>query len=172
MYCAKCGKEIPAGSQFCNSCGTPVFDEKAQGMGRLPQWWAALLQIVKLDPLAGIIPIGAFLLLLGSFLVWGSWDGLFLRSTILGLQMPAGAVAFAVGMLLLVVLVLSRSGTPGAWGIVMILLSALALVLIFQTMYYIEDNDGTIREGVYIAMVGAFTTAYAGELERRHPYKK
>ncbi|MCX5990829.1 MAG: hypothetical protein NTZ04_00615 [Chloroflexi bacterium] len=54
----------------------------------------------------------------------------------------------------------------------MILLSALALALIFQTMYYIEDNDGTIREGVYIATVGAFATAYAGELEWRHPYKK
>ena len=129
------------------------------------------MQMVKLDPLAGVVPIGAFLLLLGSFLAWESWGGLF-RGTVLGLQMPAGAVAFAVGGLLLVALVLSRSGTPGAWGLVMILLSALALTLIFQTMYYIEDNNGTIREGLYIAMVGAFATAYAGELERRHPYKK
>ena len=168
MHCAKCGKEIPAGSQFCNSCGTPVSGETAKGPTRLSQWWAALLQMVKLDPLAGVVPIGAFLLLLGSFLAWESWGG----GTVLGVQMPAGAVVFAVGVLLLVVLVLSRSGTPGAWGLVMILLSALALALIFQTMYYIEDNDGTIREGVYIAMVGAFATAYAGELERRHPYKK
>lgn len=171
MHCAKCGKEIPAGSQFCNSCGTPVFGEKAKGTNQLSQWWAALLQMVNLDPLAGVVPIGAFLLLLGSFLAWESWGGLF-RGTVLGVQMPAGAVVFAVGVLLLVVLVLSRSGTPGAWGLVMILLSALALMLIFQTMYYIEDNNGTIREGVYIAMVGAFATAYAGELERRHPYKK
>lgn len=171
MHCAKCGNEIPAGSQFCNSCGTPVSGEKAKGMGLLSQWWAALLQMVKLDPLAGVIPIGAFLLLLGSFLAWESWGGLF-HGTVLGLQMPTGAVVSAAGMILLVVLVLSRSGTPGAWGIVMILLSALALALIFQTMYYIKDNGGTIREGVYIAMVGAFATAYAGELERRHPYKK
>ena len=169
MYCAKCGKDIPAGSQFCNSCGTPVFGEKAKGMARLSQWWAALLQMVKLDPLAGVVPIGAFLLLLGSFLAWGGWG---LSLTLLGVQMSQGAVVFAVGGLLLVALVLSRSGTPGAWGLVMILLSALALTLIFQTMYYIEDNNGTIREGLYIAMVGAFATAYAGELERRHPYKK
>jgi len=81
--------------------------------------------------------------------------------------MPSGAAVLAAGVLLLVTLVLSRTGMPGAWGIVTMLISGLALVLVFQSMYWINDQavDLTIREGVYVSMVGALLTAVGGGLE-------
>jgi len=162
MYCTKCGAQIPEGSKFCNSCGAPVASEGAKAPSLLSQW--SLL--IKLDPVLAIIPVGSLLILVGAFLPWETWGEPFFRFTVLGLQIPGGAVVFALGVLFPVVLVLSRSGTPGAWGVVMLLLGALALTLIFQTMYHINDVDHSIRAGVYVAMVGALVTACAGVIEQ------
>lgn len=164
MYCTKCGKEIPQGSVFCSACGTPVIGQGGKASSQLSQWGSALSMLIKLDPVLAIIPIGSFLLLLGAFLPWIRGEGFFSVTT-LGLQTPGGAVIMALSVLFLVILVLSRTGTPGSWGLVLLLCSALALIIIFQTMYYLRDVDRSIGAGVYVAMVGAFVTTTAGVVE-------
>ncbi len=161
MYCTKCGKDIPPGSSFCNSCGTPVTGQNGKGPGRLPPWGSTLSLLIRLDPALAIIPLGSFFLILGAFL---PWDTSF-RASALGVQFPAGAVILALGVLFLVALVLSRTGTPGSWGLVLLLVSALALALIFQTIYHLRDAEHSIGAGVYIALVGALVTTIAGAME-------
>ena len=172
MYCSKCGKEIPPGSSFCSSCGTPVKEQGAKGSSQLPQWGSALSMLIKLDPVMAIIPIGSFFLILGAFLPWYTAGGRFFSATTLGLQMPAGAVIAALGVLFLVVLILSRTGTPGSWGLVMLLVSALTLALIFQTIYHLTDSDVSVGAGVYLAMVGGLVITVASALEYARTRKK
>ena len=160
MYCTKCGKEIPSGSSFCPSCGTPVKGQEEKSPGQLPQWGSALSMLIRLDPVLAIIPVGCFFMILGAFLPWVTG-----RVNTLGLQFPAGAIILALGVLFLVVLVLSRTGTPGSWGLVVLMISALALALIFQTIYHLADVDASIGAGVYLAMVGGLVTTVAGALE-------
>lgn len=170
MYCNKCGREIPGGSRFCSSCGT-MASSQGTGGGRTPAVFEPLVSQVKKDPALALTSVGSLLLLLGPLLAWVSAR---FGAATLGLQMPSGAAVLAAGILLLVTLVLSRTGTPGAWGIVTLLLSALALTLVFQSMYWINDRgvDLTIREGVYISMVGALLTACGGGLEYYYSTKK
>jgi len=116
--------------------------------------------LIRLDPVLAIIPVGSFFMILGAFLPWVTG-----RVNTLGLQFPAGALMLALGVLFLVVLVLSRTGTPGSWGLVVLMISALALALIFQTIYHFADVDASIGAGVYLAMVGGLVTTVAGVLE-------
>ena len=169
MYCKKCGRQIPEGSQFCSSCGTQIAGEGKAGQTKATSMFEPLAQLIKLDPVMAILSVGSLLLFLGPLLAWV--DGGRGPAT-LGLQLSAGAVVLAAGILLVVALVLSRTGTPGAWGIVMLLLSALALALVFQSMYWINDHEGTIREGVYISMVGALVAGCGGGLEYYNASKK
>jgi hypothetical protein len=171
MYCNKCGKEIPDGHRFCSTCGTQVASQATRGETKASAMFEPLTQAVKLDPVMAIMSVGSLLLLLGPFLAW--WSRPHIPAT-LGLGMTGGPVVLAAGVLLLAVLVLSRTGTPGAWGIVMILLSALALALVFQSMYVINnyDLDLTIREGVYVSMVGALVAGCGGGLEYYNASKK
>jgi predicted nucleic acid-binding Zn ribbon protein len=171
MYCNKCGRQIPEGSQFCSSCGTQIAGEGKPGQtkAKATSMFEPLAQLIKLDPVMAILSVGSLLLFLGPLLAWV--DGGRGPST-LGLQLSGGAVVLAAGILLVVALVLSRTGTPGAWGIVMLLLSALALALVFQSMYWINDHEGTIREGVYISMVGALVAGGGGGLEYYNASKK
>jgi predicted nucleic acid-binding Zn ribbon protein len=171
MYCNKCGRQIPEGSQFCSSCGTQIAGEGKPGQtkAKATSMFEPLAQLIKLDPVMAILSVGSLLLFLGPLLAWV--DGGRGAAT-LGLQLPAGAVVLAGGILLVVALVLSRTGTPGAWGIVTLLLSALALALVFQSMYWINDHEGTIREGVYISMVGALVAGGGGGLEYYNASKK
>jgi hypothetical protein len=162
MYCNKCGREIPSGSRFCSSCGTLASSQETGSGSRASTVFEPLVSQVKKDPVLALTSVGSFLLLLGPLLAWASAR---FGSATLGLQLPSGAVVLAAGILLLVTLVLSRTGTPGAWGIVTLLLSALSLTLVFQSMYWINDQGFAIREGVYISMVGALLTACGGGLD-------
>jgi hypothetical protein len=90
----------------------------------------------------------------------------------LGLQMAAGPVVLALGALLALSLVLARGGTPGAWSIVILVLSVVCLVLVFQTMVYLGDHEIDIGAGLYVSMVGGFATASGGLLETMHVLKK
>jgi hypothetical protein len=83
----------------------------------------------------------------------------------LGLQMTAGPVVLALGALLALSVVLARGGTPGAWSVVIMVLSAVCLVLVFQTMIYLDDHDFDIGAGLYVSMVGGLATASGGLLE-------
>jgi hypothetical protein len=169
MYCNKCGKEIPDGHRFCSTCGTQVASQATRGETKVSAMFEPLTQAVKLDPVMAIMSVGSFLLLLGPFLAWSVGR---VGAATLGLGWTGGPVVLAAGILLLVALVLSRTGTPGAWGIIMLLLSALVLALVFQSMYVINNYDLTIREGVYVSMVGALVAGCGGGLEYYNASKK
>jgi hypothetical protein len=117
--------------------------------------------------------MGALLLCLGAFLPWVSVPR---TADTLGLQIAAGPVVLALGAFLGLALVLARGGTPGAWSIVILVLSAVELVLIFQTMIHLNDiyehTSISIGAGLYVAMVGGFATASGGVLETMRILKK
>lgn len=170
MYCNKCGREMPEGSRFCNTCGTQASSGGMGSYGKAANVFEPLVAQIKRDPVVALVSVGSLMLVLGPLLAWVSAR---FGAATLGLQMPSGAAVLAAGVLLLVTLVLSRTGMPGAWGIVTMLISALALILVFQSMYWINDQavDLTIREGVYVSMVGALLAAVGGGLEYYHSSK-
>jgi hypothetical protein len=169
LKCSKCGAEVPEGSGFCGSCGATVGAGAAKGQGQFSQWWASTAALVSRDPVVVVVGIGALLLCLGAFLPWVD-RGRFADT--LGLQMTAGPVVLALGAFLALTLVLSRGGMPGAWSIVILALSVVCLVLVFQTIIYLDDNDADIGAGLYVAMVGGFATASGGLLETMRVLKK
>ncbi len=165
MLCPKCKAEIPDDSVHCSSCGGKISDEApAPGGGAA----SMLTLLIKADPAGALTLVGSFFIILGAFLPWASAYG----PSLLGVSMAQGAVLLLMGVLFLVVLVLSRSGAAGAWGVVMLLLSLLALALIFQSLYYIRDNDATLGAGFWLAMVGAFAITAAALLEQFGTAKK
>jgi hypothetical protein len=86
--------------------------------------------------------------------------------------MTAGPVVLALGALLALSLVLARGGTPGAWSIVILVLSAVCLTLIFQTMIWMDDQRYDIGAGLYVSMVGGFAAASGGLLEAMRILRK
>ena len=169
LKCSKCGAEVPEGSGFCGSCGATAGSGGAKGQAQYSQWWASTSALVARDPVVVVVGIGAILLCLGTFL---SWVDMGRFADTLGLQMSAGPVVLALGALLALSLVLARGGTPGAWSIVILVLSAVCLVLVFQTMIYLGDHDADIGAGLYVSMVGGFVTASGGLLEVMRALKK
>jgi hypothetical protein len=168
LKCSKCGKEVPEGTGFCGSCGAAVGAGEAKGQGQASQWWASTAAMISRDPVVVVVGIGAVLLCLGAFLPWISRNG----EDVLGLQMTAGPVVLAMGAFLALTLVLSRGGTPGAWSIVILVLSAVCLALVFQTMIWMDDQHYDTGAGLYVAMVGGFATASGGLLETMRVLKK
>jgi zinc-ribbon domain len=168
LKCSKCGADVPEGSGFCGSCGNTVGAGAAKGQGQFSQWWASTAALIGRDSVVLVVGIGVILLGLGAFLPWVSLRG----PDVLGLQMAAGPVILALSALLALALVLARGGTPGAWSIVILVLSGVALALIFQTMIYMSDHDSNIGAGLYVAMVGGFVTAGGGLLETMRILKK
>jgi hypothetical protein len=173
LNCSKCGAQITEGSGFCGSCGATVGTSDAKGQSQFSQWCASTSVLIARDPVVVIVGIGALLLCLGAFLPWVSVPH---AADTLGLQIAAGPVVFAVGAFLVLALVLARGGTPGAWSIVILVLSAVELVLIFQTMIHLSDTyehtNISIGAGLYVAMVGGFATASGGLLETMRVIKK
>jgi len=173
LNCNKCGAQITEGSGFCGSCGATVGTSGTKGQSQFSQWWASTSALLSRDPVVPIVGMGALLLCLGAFLPWVSVPR---TADTLGLQIAAGPVVFAVGAFLVLALVLARGGTPGAWSIVILVLSVVELVLIFQTMIYLSDNlertNASIGAGLYVAMVGGFATASGGVLETMRILKK
>jgi zinc-ribbon domain len=168
LKCSKCGAEIPEGSGFCGSCGAAAGSGGAKGQAQFSQWWASTSALVTRDPVVVVVGIGAILLCLGTFLSWISRNG----ADVLGLQVTAGPVVLALGALLALTLVLSRGGTPGAWSVVILVLSAVCLVLVFQTMIWMDDQRYDMGAGLYVSMVGGFATASGGLLEVMRVLKK
>ena len=168
LKCSKCGAEVPEGTVFCGSCGAPMTAGEAKGQDQFSQWWSSTAAMVGRDPVAVMVGLGALMLCLGSFLSWISRSG----PDILGVQMAAGPVVLALGAIMVLAMVLARGGTPGAWGIVILVLSGVCLALIFQEMVYLDDNNQDIGAGVYVAMVGGLATAIGGFLEITRALKK
>ncbi len=168
MKCSKCGAQVPDGTVFCGSCGAPMAAGDAKGQEQFSQWWATTAAMVGRDPVAVMVGIGSLMLCLGSFLSWISRSG----PDVLGLQMAAGPVVLALGAIIALSLVLARGGTPGAWSIVILVLSAVCLALIFQEMIFLDDNRQDPGAGVYVAMAGGLATATGGLLETMRVLKK
>lgn len=167
MLCPKCGAEIPDDSVQCSSCGGKISGEApAPGGGAA----SMLTLLIKADPAGALTLVGSFFIILGAFLPWVS--GTVYYPSALGVEAAQGAAVLLVGVLFLAALVLSRSGAAGAWGVVMLLLSALALALIFQSLYYIRDNDATLGAGFWLAMVGALAITAAALLGQFGAAKK
>jgi len=125
--------------------------------------------LIGRDSVVVVVGIGVILLCLGTFLSWISRDG----PDVLGLQVTAGPVVLALGAILALTLVLSRGGTPGAWSVVILVLSGVCLVLVFQTMIWIDDQRYyDMGAGLYVSMVGGFATASGGLLETMRVLKK
>lgn len=169
MKCSKCGAQVAEGSGFCGSCGATVGTSGTEGQSQFSQWWASTSALLSRDPVVVVVGIGALLLCLGAFLPWVSVR---YGADVLGLQMTAGPVVLALGAFLALALVLARGGTPGAWSIVILVLSVVELALIFQTMIYMDDHDISAGAGLYVAMVGGFATASGGVLETMRILKK
>ncbi len=168
MKCSKCGAEVQEGSGFCGSCGATVGAGAAKGQGQFSQWWASTSALLSRDPVVIVVGIGAILICLGAFLPWISRSG----ADVLGLQMAAGPVVLALGALLALSLVLARGGTPGAWSIVIMVLSVVCLALVFQTMIWMDDQRYDTGAGLYVSVVGGFATASGGLLETMRVLKK
>ncbi len=167
MFCAKCGAEIPDDSVQCSSCGAKVSGEApAAGPGAL----SMLSLMIKADPTPFLTMVGSLLIIIGAFLPWLAESGYY--TSALGVEAAQGAAVLVVGVLLLAALVLARSGAGGAWGMVMVLLCALELALIFQTLYYLKDNDAPIGAGFWVAMAGALIIAVSPLLARFVAAKK
>ncbi|MDM7999501.1 MAG: zinc ribbon domain-containing protein [Dehalococcoidia bacterium] len=167
MKCSKCGAEVPEGSGFCGSCGSPVGGAKSET--QFSQWWTSTSALIARDPAVILVGLGAVLLCLGTFL---SWIDMGRFEDTLGLQMAAGPVVLALGAMLVLCLVLARGGTPGAWSIVILVLSAVCLVLIFQTMVFLSDHERDVGAGLYVSMVGGLAAAIGGLLETMRILKK
>ena len=165
MFCAKCGAEIPDDSVQCSSCGAKVSGGAPEaGPGAL----SMLSLMIKADPTLFLVMVGSLLIIIGAFLPWVAE----FYGSALGVELPQGAAVIVVGVLLLAVLVLSRSGAAGAWGIVMVLLCALELAMIFQSLYSLKNSELTIGTGFWVAMAGALIIAVSPLLARFVAAKK
>jgi hypothetical protein len=124
--------------------------------------------MIKADPTLFLIMVGSLLIILGAFLPWVAE----FYGSALGVELPQGAAVIVVGVLLLAALVLSRSGAAGAWGVVMVLLCALELAMIFQSLYSLKNSELTIGAGFWVAMSGALIIAVSPLLARFGAAKK
>lgn len=166
MYCGKCGAQIPDSSIHCSSCGAQVSGEAPTG--QVSQEPSFSSQLARADSVAAFGIAGSFLIILGALLPWMGKEAGFV---FIGTFMPMGNIGVAVllvGVLFLPLTVIARSGTAGAWGLVMLLLSAVELALIFQILYFMKDPFNefpAIAAGYWIAMAGALGIGISSVLQ-------
>jgi len=170
MFCSKCGSQIPEGSKFCTLCGTQVAGEgyplpPEQEPGNRPAAWpspdyrrvpGSPLSVTMDGPAKLFIVFGALFMALGAFLPWIQEEGV----TLLGVNVPLGGTATVlclVAVMQVCAVVLSRSGAIGAWNYVFLLLSLVAMALVFQFLYFVFDNEGGASDlsyGYWMTMSG------------------
>ena len=147
MFCSKCGAEVSNGSHSCSKCGARIA---------LPKLGLPLIPL-----------LGAVALSVSPFLhwvserVWSSW-------TLQGLPWPESASALYVsGALVFLVTILARENERRL-SAALAILGALSLGLVFTFTYKVivyvppwggQIPWGDVREGFYVAGVGAFLTA-------------
>ena len=149
LHCKKCGKEVPKVRWFCAACGTDMESPEARGQDHLSEWWPSTDAL--LDPVVLFSVIGGLLLCSRPSL---SWTGRAQELQVAkGFQMAAGPVVLATGVFYILALLLARGG-KGMWSLVMIALSAVALILTSQQAYYLHDHDIASGVGLHIAIAG------------------
>ena len=157
MFCSKCGTENVEGNAFCSSCGAPISG--GIDSGQEVQKTDMLAQLSKSLPPRALTMGAAFFIILGTILEWESS-----AYGSLGLMMSQGAVLCLVAVLAVAVVLLQRSGAAGAWSQVSVLLSVLAILLVFQALYHITDWNGSIGAGYWLSMVGVLILAISSFL--------
>ena len=165
MLCKNCQTEIQAGNAFCSKCGTSVSEGVSEGQtGGKSRELNDILSIMAKPGTSLVLTIaGCFLIILGSFLPWISGNQ-FLAST-LGVEISQGTVTLMAGVLCVAALILVQSDARSKRGIFFLILGALILALVFQSMYGITDHDLSIGAGLWISMVGGLFITGAGECE-------
>ena len=138
MYCSKCGAKIPEGSAFCSVCGTSISGDRPKDQNVASDWVSVTSFII----------LGVILVIIGIFLPWMG---------VLGINTYSGPVVLMGAVLSLAALILARSGATGRWSVVMLLLSGLMLVLVFQAMYQIRHHIGA---GLFVTLVGALAIIF------------
>ncbi len=163
MICGKCGAENPDGTTLCSSCGQPVSGDTPEFV--MPGKLAMMKMMAQADPTLALISVGWMIVTIAAFTPWQSSAG----TGILGLNSVNGGAVLVVAMVCLIALLLSRSATPGPWGIIMALLSLLLVALIFQALYFILDTPSTlgIAGGYFVSMVGVLLIGYGAYKEVR-----
>lgn len=161
MVCGKCGAENPDGSTLCSSCGQPVAGDTPEFV--MPGKLAMMKMMVQADPTLALISIGWMIVTVGAFTPWVSSGG----TGVLGLNSVNGGSVLVVAMVCLIALLLSRSATPGPWGIIIALLALLEVALVFQALYFLKDNSLPIAGGYWVSMVGVLAIGYGAYKEVR-----
>jgi len=131
--------------------------------GQAAQRGEAFAQMAKSLPPGIITIVGALFIFLGVILPWIS--GEYTYPGHLGLMMPQGAALFLVAVLSIAVLLLQRSGAAGAWSQVSILLSFVAIVLVFQALANISNWHLSIGAGYWLSMIGVLILAVGNALQ-------
>lgn len=160
MFCSKCGTDNAEGNAFCSSCGNPMAGEESTGQAA--QRGEAFAQMAKSLPPGILTIVAACFIFLGTLLPWATMSGYGSDS---GIQMAQGAALLLVAVLCIAVLLLQRSGAAGAWSQVSVLLSFLAVVLVFQALYHITDANASLGAGYWLSMIGVLILAVGNALQ-------
>ncbi|UCG84370.1 MAG: zinc ribbon domain-containing protein [Dehalococcoidia bacterium] len=152
MFCSKCGTENAEGNEFCSSCGTKLSGGGATDQGT-PKG-EAFTQMAKSLPPGALTIAAACFIFLGTLLPWATASGFGYSASQSGIQMAQGAALLLVAVLCIAVLLLQRSGAAGAWSQVSILFVFLAVVLVFQGLYHINDSGASTGAGYWLSMIG------------------
>jgi hypothetical protein len=159
-HCKKCGADRPSWGRLCPKCGYDFVDSEREAGDHLSEWWPSADAL--LDPEVLFSVIGGLLLCAGPFLSWTArTQGLEVTK---GFQMAAGPVVLATGVFYILALLLARGG-KGMWSLVMIALSAVALILASQQAYYLHDHHIPSSVGLYIAIAGGVIGSISGVVE-------
>jgi hypothetical protein len=98
--------------------------------------------------------VAAGFIFLGTLLPWASASLGYGSYSNSGIQMAQGAALLLVAVLCIAVMLLQRSGAAGAWSQVSMLFVFLAVVLVFQGLYHINDSGASIGAGYWLSMIG------------------
>lgn len=161
MVCGKCGAENPDGSTLCSSCGQPVAGDTPEFV--MPGKLAMMKMMAQADPTLALISVGWMILTVSAFVPWLSLNG----TGILGVNAMNGSVILLTGLLCMIALLLSRSGTPGPWSIIIAMLALLEVAFFFQALVWYKQNMDFIAAGYWVSMVGVLLISYGAYKEVR-----
>jgi len=174
MFCPQCGSDNPAGTQFCTKCGAALSAPAAPPVrsgGQPAQQGLLSPKNVELSQYA--LPIGGFLMLIGTFLPWITVSALGYSASANGFQVGfRGVLVFLFSLALIGGYVALRQ-VPSLWDIpnirlyIVIALGIIALVTIIVVASVggeLGDTMGIakIGFGAILALIGALIAAISG----------
>jgi len=163
MFCPQCGSDNPAGTQFCTKCGAALSAPAAPPVrsgGQPAQQGLLSPKNVELSQYA--LPIGGFLMLIGTFLPWITVSALGYSASANGFQVGfRGVLVFLVSLAPLRRYVALRM-MPSLWDIPNIrlyIVIALGIIALLSLIFAASVGGGfgaiLVILGALIAAVGA-----------------